>query len=432
MENFFHIEFYYGIFELNFPDQMLKAYKYRLYPNKAQAELMHKHFGCSRFVYNLALECKDTLYKDYGKSVSISNIAKEIRWLKNNDPNFFFLKEVSSSITEKRKGNALGNLDQAYTNFFNDLKKPLKERHFDYPRKKSKFSRQSFYVRARLGIGKPRLKVNFEKKRLFWSKAFGEVKFDAHRRFYGEIRDACTVSKDTDGKYYISILVDDMLVQPEQKPIEKNKTIGLDLGVKLLYADNKGNHVEGLNEILKPLELKKAKLQRRLSKKIGSKKGEAKSNRWIKLSNQIKKVDTKIVRIREYYLHNKTRELIDREDVNAYIVEDLKIKNMTASAKGNEENHGKNVAAKSGLNRAIMRQGLRKFRTQLEYKAAWRGKQVIAVDPKYTSRTCPSCGHKSKDNRKKQAIFECVECGHIDNADVNAAKNIKNRFFKAL
>jgi putative transposase len=106
------------------------------------------------------------------------------------------------------------------------------------------------------------------------------------------------------------------------------------------------------------------------------------------------------------------------------VLEDLKISNMSKSAKGNVEKPGKNVKAKSGLNKAILDQGWFEFRRQIEYKLNWSGGERILVNPKNTSRKCSVCGHISKENRKTQSKFSCIECGHAQNADLNAARNI--------
>ena len=108
-------------------------------------------------------------------------------------------------------------------------------------------------------------------------------------------------------------------------------------------------------------------------------------------------------------------------------VEDLQVANMSKSAKGDAEQHGKNVKQKSGLNRAILDQSWAEFRRQLTYKLAWNGGFLFAVPPQNTSRCCPSCGHTAKDNRQTQANFECVECGYQNNADVVGAINILKR-----
>jgi len=113
-------------------------------------------------------------------------------------------------------------------------------------------------------------------------------------------------------------------------------------------------------------------------------------------------------------------------------IEDLPVRNMSKSSKGNGEQHGKMVKQKSGLNRSMLDQGWAEFRRQLEYKPAWNGGFVVAVPPQYTSQTCPCCGHVSKDNRQTQAKFECVECGFEENADVVGAINILARGHRVL
>jgi putative transposase len=113
-------------------------------------------------------------------------------------------------------------------------------------------------------------------------------------------------------------------------------------------------------------------------------------------------------------------------------VEDLQIKKMSASAKGNVEIHGKKVKQKAGLNRAILDQGWGEFRRQLEYKTAWNGGVFVAVPPQYTSQTCPHCDHVSKYNRNTQSQFLCVECVYENNADVVGAMNILARGHRVL
>ncbi|MGH7706365.1 MAG: RNA-guided endonuclease InsQ/TnpB family protein, partial [Vulcanimicrobiaceae bacterium] len=109
------------------------------------------------------------------------------------------------------------------------------------------------------------------------------------------------------------------------------------------------------------------------------------------------------------------------------VLEDLRIRNMTASAKGTLDEPGSNVRAKSGLNRRILAQGWGEFRRQLDYKLAWNGGTLLLVDPRNTSRTCAACGHVSAENRQTQAAFRCIACGHAANADTNAAINILRR-----
>ncbi|MFP4080869.1 MAG: RNA-guided endonuclease InsQ/TnpB family protein, partial [Ectothiorhodospira sp.] len=143
---------------------------------------------------------------------------------------------------------------------------------------------------------------------------------------------------------------------------------------------------------------------------------------WIKAKARVQKIHTRIANTRRDSLHKLTTTL--SKNHAAVVIEDLQVRNMSRSAAGTVDQPGRNVRAKSGLNRAIRDQGWFEFRRQLEYKQAWRGGMVIAVPPHHTSRKCPACGHVDKANRKTQARFECVRCGHTAHADVNAAVNI--------
>ncbi|MGY4674351.1 RNA-guided endonuclease InsQ/TnpB family protein, partial [Ursidibacter arcticus] len=149
------------------------------------------------------------------------------------------------------------------------------------------------------------------------------------------------------------------------------------------------------------------------------------SQNWQKLKAKIAKLHHKIANCRKDFLH-QTSSKINKNHAMIY-VEDLQVSNMSKSAKGTAEEHGKNVAAKSGLNRAILDQSWFEFRRQLGYKTQWQGGFLVAVPPQNTSRICPCCSHTAKENRQTQADFECVECGYTENADVVGALNVLAR-----
>jgi putative transposase len=130
----------------------------------------------------------------------------------------------------------------------------------------------------------------------------------------------------------------------------------------------------------------------------------------------------RIANVRTDFLHKASNTISKNHAMIA--VEDLQVRNMSRSAKGCAEAPGRNVRAKSGLNKAILDQGWGEFRRQLEYKSAWRGGYFVAVPPRNTSRMCPHCGHISAENRKTQALFACIKCGHTANADHVGAINI--------
>ncbi|WP_259397920.1 transposase [Vibrio sp. SG41-7] len=162
-----------------------------------------------------------------------------------------------------------------------------------------------------------------------------------------------------------------------------------------------------------------AKLQRQLKNKKKF------SENWKRLKRKIQKVHSKIANARTDYLHKTSTKITNNHGMIA--IEDLKVSNMSKSAKGDAENHGKNVAAKSGLNKSILDQGWYEFRRQLTYKQDWKGGVLIAVPPHFTSQTCPCCEHVSKDNRQTQSNFECVECGFNENADLVGSINILSK-----
>ena len=237
----------------------------------------------------------------------------------------------------------------------------------------------------------------------------GRVKYKRHRKFYGDPK---TVEVIREGREFYVILV----TKHDFKTIKhKGEAIGLDLGVALPVCLSNGEAIAP-DLGLEVLEQKARKAQKRLSR---AKRG---SQRRKQTKQHLADIKRKQARRRTARTHVITTELTRRFSFIA--IEDLKLKNMTGSAKGDAENHGKMVKQKAGLNRAILNVSMYKIREQLEYKSEKSGTTVKAVDPKYTSQTCFMCGHKSASNRKKQDKFICEKCNHQENADVNAAQNI--------
>ena len=154
------------------------------------------------------------------------------------------------------------------------------------------------------------------------------------------------------------------------------------------------------------------------------------SQNWKKAKCKVQKIHARIANCRRDYLH-KLSTTISKNHAFV-VVEDLKVENMSKSAAGTIQNPGKNVRAKSGLNRSILDQGWGEFRQQLDYKLAWKGGWLLAVPPQNTSRTCPCFGHLSAENRKTQSHFECVKCGFAENADKVGALNVLARGYRVL
>jgi putative transposase len=149
------------------------------------------------------------------------------------------------------------------------------------------------------------------------------------------------------------------------------------------------------------------------------------SNNWKKARARIQRIHTKIGNCRRDYLHKATTTISQNHAM--VCIEDLQVRNMSKSAAGTTEAPGRNVRAKSGLNKSILDQGWFEFRRQLDYKLNWNGGWLVAVPAQNTSRTCPVCGCVSAENRQTQARFACVECGFEENADWVGAINILAR-----
>ena len=252
-------------------------------------------------------------------------------------------------------------------------------------------------------------------------KGNGTFRLGCELRFDGEVR-SVTFSQSA-GDWYASFLVKTDLPKPDPAPA--GTVVGIDMGVAQFASLSTGEQFPPSMDYAKELE-KLAKLQRQLSRMDGPIRGQRKASKnWLKQQKRIQKQHQHIANKRRNYTEIVSKSVATRFETVA--IEDLKIRNMSASAKGDDVTPGKNVAQKAGLNRSILNGGFYQFRTRLEAKVNARGGQVIAVNPAYTSQTCAACGHTAKENRPNQATFKCVSCGHEDNADVNAAMNIMIR-----
>ncbi len=221
-----------------------------------------------------------------------------------------------------------------------------------------------------------------------------------------------TVS-ESGGKFYAAFLFEaDMEPLPQATTDE---SIGIDVGVAKYATLSDGSYIEDPQAPTVNLE-RLARLQRALSRK--TKHGE----NCNKKKFRINRLHGRIADIRKDGIEQATARIVNKYPL--VVVEDLNLQNMTASAKGTSYQPGKRIRQKAGLNRSLLDSGLYQFRTRLESKLQRHGGTVIAVPPAYTSQICSACGSRSEENRKSQAVFVCVACGHAENADVNAAKNI--------
>ncbi len=349
-----------------------KAYKFRLKTNKTLSRKLAQVAGCTRLVWNKGLAFQKERLNAKQSCLSYAGLTKELtQWKKEEE--LFFLKQVHSQALQQ----SLKNLSQALKEAF-DKTNPKQ-----FPKFKKKGEGDSF--RYPQGF-----KIDNDNGRVFLPK-IGWVRYNKSQQVEGITKNV-TVSKK--GKHwFISIQVEIDLEIPKHP---SSSIIGGDLGVIRFLTLSNQKYYEPLN-IFKKLKAKLAKLQKKIAKK------EKFSNRWRRLKSKITKLHIRISDIRNNYLHKISSQLSKNHAI--VILEDLKIANMTGSAKGTVENPGKNVKQKSGLNRAILDQGWGEFIRQLEYKLTWNGGQLIQVNPKNTSRKCPKCSYISAENRKTQATY---------------------------
>ncbi|WP_410492939.1 IS200/IS605 family element RNA-guided endonuclease TnpB [Domibacillus sp. DTU_2020_1001157_1_SI_ALB_TIR_016] len=365
-----------------------KAYRFRLYPTKEQEVLIAKTIGCSRFVFNRFLSLWNENYQTTGKGLSYSACSSQLTKLKKE---LDWLQEVDSHSLQS----SLKNLADSFDRF---LKKQNKA-----PRFKSKKNKvQSYTTNIEKKNQLPEVSILGNRMKL---PKLGWVRFANSRDVQGRILNA-TVRKNPSGKYFVSLLVETAV-----KDLPKtDSTVGIDVGLKDFAILSNGKVYKNPT-FFRALEEKLAKVQRILSRRqrlaIQQKKPLSKAKNVQKQRMKVARIHEQIANARTDYLQKITTEIIKNHDIIG--IEDLKVSNML-------KNHT--------LSKAISEVSWSEFRTMLEYKAKWYGKKVIAVDPRHTSQRCHSCGHTAKENRRTQAAFICVSCGHSENADINAARNI--------
>ena len=362
--------------------KMLKAFKFRIYPSEDQKNQLAKAFGCCRFVYNKALEYRKTLYETQKKSVSYNTLCTE--FLIPLKKEFEFLQEAQAQSLQQ----ALRHLDNAYTNFFRRVKRGGTP---GFPKFKSKFSRQSLSFPQN---------VKAKSSTVILPK-IGKVLAVIHRKFEGNIK-TCTVSKESTGKYFVSILVEDHLPVPPKIPFG-GKQIALDLGIKNFLTDSNGNIIYNPKFYDKYLD-KIRKVQRKLSLKTKGSKNYGKTK--VKLA----KIHEKVCNSRDDFLHKLSSNIIN--DNQVIIIEDLAVQDLL------EKSH-------KVLARNIGDVSWSIFVSMLKYKAEWRGKHLVQIgrfEP--SSKKCSVCGKINTKLKLKDREWECSNCGTKHDRDKNAAKNI--------
>ena len=354
---------------------MLKAYKFRLCPNKEQQEYFAKCFGSTRFIYNQMLADKIEHYKKTGKMLNNTpaQYKKEYPWL----------KEVDSLAL----ANAQMNLNKAYKNFFSD-------KSVGFPKFKSKHKSKSSYTTNNQGGN-----IRIEKGKIKLPKV-GLVALKRHRKFNGIIK-SCTVSMSKSGKYFISILVE--LEDKEMKATERK--IGIDLGLSDFAITT--NDLGEVRKYGNPKHLYKSEKQIKKSQRSLSRKQRGGKNRE-KARLVLAKKHEKIANQRKDFLHKLSKKITDENQV--IVIETLSSKNLMKNHK---------------LAKSIGDVSWYEFVRQLEYKAKQKGRTIIKADRFYpSSQICSACGHR--DGKKALHIREwyCPNCGEHLDRDVNASKNL--------
>ena len=352
---------------------MLKGLKYRLYPTNSQKELIAKHIGSSRFVYNLALETKNTAYLGSKHNFSPFDLIKQLPDLKKECE---WLKEVNSQSLQQ----SIQNMDIAFKKFFKGA---------GFPKFKSKHrGKQSFSIPQNVIV---------ENNLLIIPKFKEGINIVLHREIKGTIKSA-TISVTPTGKYFISILVDTNTEIPTKAPITENATIGIDLGIKDFAVTSDGEVFEN------PKNLRKAQsklkyVQRKYSKNKGK-----------RTKQRLALLHEKVVNKRKDFLHKTSTKLI-REN-QTICLEDLAVSNMV-------KNHN--------LAQAISDVSWSTFVTMLEYKADWYGKNILRIGRfAPSSKTCSCCGTINKELTLKDREWTCGRCSTVLDRDVNASINIKS------
>ncbi|HAX4180666.1 TPA: IS200/IS605 family element transposase accessory protein TnpB [Escherichia coli] len=367
----------------------LQAFKFQLRPNGQQERDMRRFAGACRFVFNRALALQNENHEAGNKYVSYTKMASWlIEW--KSHPDTQWLKDTLSQPLQQ----SLKDLERGYKNYF--------QKRAAFPRFKKRGQNDAF--RYPQGVKLDQTNNCIALPKLGW------IRYRNSREVIGEVKNVTVIQSC--GKWYVSIQTEYEVPEQVHKAASM---VGLDAGVTKLATLSDGTVYQPVNSF-KANQRKLAMLQRQLSRKVKF------SASWQKQKKKIQRLHSHIANIRRDYLHKVTSEISKNHAM--IVIEDLKVCNISKSAKGTAERPGRNIRAKSGLNRSILDQGWYEMRRQLEYKQLWRGGQVLAIPPAYTSQRCVCCGHTAKENRQTQSKFVCQVCGYTENADINGARNI--------
>jgi putative transposase len=373
--------------------KLRKAYQFRIYPNEKQRQALVQAFGCCRLVYNLALEQRSSFGRK-GRNITCISATNELPALKETAP---FLNEAPSQCLQQ----ALRHLDRGFINFF--------EGRAGYPKPRQKYVDDSCSFPQGFKIHRDVITL----------PKIGAVKTIIHRPIRGTPK-SITISRDGD-RWLASISVELQTKAPAPRLVSET---GVDLNVVTGAVISNGD-IMPMPRISDAEQRKLARLQKNHARKKKGSKNRNKSRR------AIANFHARIKRRRHDAAHKISSHLASAYTHVAF--EDLRLKNMTASAKGTIKAPGKNIAQKAGLNRSILDVAPGLIKRLTEYKVAWAGGVCVAVDPAYTSQYCSECARHPKGDAATAQLnhgritrddFLCPLCGFSAHADINAARNI--------
>ena len=405
--------------------QIRRAYKFRIYPNKKQQAFLNQTMGCCRWLWNYALakinEIEKQITKDTAKeekkllrkSVSVISISKEIPSLKKTKETQWLKEAISISLIQ-----TLRNLDVAKENYFRNLK------NGNIQKMKNSYilSRKKRGLDINKGklfeIGKPKFRakghrqscafhqayyLDFENSKINIPKCYG-VPIVFHRKFDGTPK-TVTIERTPSGKYFASILVEEMMFIPNEKKVKKETTLGIHNGISNFVTSDEEITIEKTNRFLRD-SLQRIKV---LSKRLSRKK--EKSGRWERQRIQIAKLHEKIINQRNYLLHSVSNIIIRNPKYNTIALENWDKKEMM-------KNHI--------FSQAIADVSWERLITFIKYKAKWQGKTILELPPiTANAKTCNKCGHLNEWVELKNREWICKKCGVKHKREINCAKNTK-------